>query len=119
MTDKERKTAILDKCPKYDDISNYVYLENDYFSKDLIDLYQDFVFSVDIDNQDELSLLELVNKTMEKYIKDHNFAKALRNRFENPELDKDNIKEIMEAIVIFTAIYEEESLKHIANTKWI
>jgi hypothetical protein len=120
MTEKERKTAILDRCPNYNNISNYVYLENDYFSKSLIDLYQDYVFSINIDNQEELNLLDSVNKAMEKYIKDYNFAKALKNYLKDYNMGADVIiKDLMQKLVTFVSIYEEESLKHISNTKWI
>jgi len=121
MVEKERKELILSRCPNYDNISNYVYLETDEISRTLINQYQEYVFDTNIDNSEEMNTLELVNKVFEKYINDYNFAKTLRKHLSYYFNKNNNIrtKKLMQEIVTFTAQYEEESLKHIVNTRWI
>lgn len=121
MITKETRQLILDKCPDYDEISNYVYLESDLFSKELICQYQDYVFTVDITKEKELEKLELVNKAMKKYITDYNFSKALKNEINNMFKGRKAVspKELMHKVLDFKLNYEEELLKHISNTKWI
>ncbi len=121
MDEKIRKELILNHCPNYDDISNYVYMENDDLSKILIGHYQDFVFEVDIDNEEELALLLKVNNVFEKYIDDYSFARSLRRhlsiRISN--LSSVIIRELMHEIIEYTSKYEEDSIKNISNTRWL
>jgi len=121
MITKETRQLILDKCPDYDKISNYVYLENDPFSKELIDQYQDYVFTVDITAKKALAKLELVNKAMKKYITDYNFARAVKKELSEKFTNKGFIhsETLMDSIIKFIELYEEEALKNISNTKWI
>ena len=78
MTKKERQKRILDKCPNYNKICNYIYIESDNLTRRLIEHYQDYVFSVNIDDKSDINLLALVNKALEKFISDCNFASALK-----------------------------------------
>lgn len=121
MITKDKRQLILDKCPDYDEISNYVYLENDLFSKGLIDQYQDYVFTVDITKEKELARLELVNQAMKKYITDYSFAKAIKKELSKRFKDKEFVhpEMLMDNIIKFMELYEEESLRNISNTKWI
>jgi hypothetical protein len=121
MITKETRQLILDKCPDYDEISNYVYLESDLFSKELICQYQDYVFTVDITKEKELEKLELVNKAMKKYITDYNFSKALKKELKKEFMNKKFIhpETLMDSIIKFMELYEEEALRNISNTKWI
>ncbi len=123
MTEKEKKDLILNKCPNYDKISNYIYLENDNISIILIEKYQDYVFSVDIDDNEEIIMLELVNKAFTKYISDYNFSKMLTKyleKFLSKNKNKNiKVEDLMQEVVNFANQYEEEKLKHIVNSRWI
>ena len=120
MTEQEKRELILSKCPNYDSISNYVYLATEDIVKVIIESYQDYVFSIDIDNKEELHFLEQVNYTLDKFMADFNFAKALKEYVvKHYEENKTSLtKELMQMMVEFTSHYEEESLKHISNTVW-
>ena len=59
---------ILRFCPYYDDIINYDIRYDDEFSFDLIDWYKDLIFSCDGNNDNEMNIVRLIDKSMYLYI---------------------------------------------------
>jgi hypothetical protein len=120
VLDREKKQVILNMCPNYDKISNHIYIKKDEISKQIISQYQEFVFSIDINNEEDKKKLLSANKVLERYINDYKFAKEL-NLYMNKEnkikdLEK---KELMQIIIDFAENYEEEALRHISTTRWL
>jgi hypothetical protein len=120
MTKQERIDRILKNCPNYDVISNHVYLEDDDFSKKIIDMYQDYVFDVDVEDKHQIKHICKIDKAIHRYIKDHGFHKEVKENFaeyiNNDDLDVDGF---MKSIVEFFKCYEEKTLRQVVSTKWI
>lgn len=102
MTIKE----ILEMCPNYDLIVNFICEEEDDNSSDFIDYYRDFVHSIPI----ELNKLKKLDEAMAKYVKDHKFRKEIC----------DNVIDInIDVINEFYDDYMEEVTKSFGNTQWL
>lgn len=118
---RETRQRILSLCPEYHNISNYLYQKRDGITRRLISEYQEFVFSVDIDDYEDKKKLLAFNKVMEEYISNHKFAQALRNYLKAipSDLKKMPSKELIQSILDFKQKYEDEALKQISITKWL
>ena len=56
--------VVLKYCPDYYRIINEEFSENDFMSDKVIEIYQSFIFSIDINIKDELKLISLLNKAV-------------------------------------------------------
>ena len=54
----QKNKIILSHCPNFYKINDFSFYEDDYISAKLIEIYREFIFSVDIDNSDEINKLE-------------------------------------------------------------
>ena len=62
--------VILKYCPDYYRIINEEFSELDYMSDKVIEIYQSFIFTVDINEKDQLKLISLLNKAVCRYFDD-------------------------------------------------
>ena len=80
---------ILRFCPYYDDIINYDIRYDDEFSFDLIDWYKDLIFSCDGNNDNEMNIVRLIDKSMYLYINSYEYRNGLKKKnFKNLTLQQ-------------------------------
>ncbi len=106
---------ILRFCPYYDDIINYDIRYDDEFSFDLIDWYKDLIFSCDGNNDNEMNIVRLIDKSMYLYINDNKYRKGIR-KIINFNLDD---YKIVNKILDFTDKYEINEILNITTEKWL
>ena len=111
---------ILSSCPNYDDIVNYEYREGDLLSSYLIDWYRDLVFSANGEDERQLKIINLIDRSLALYIKDSRYKRGLKQVLSVEEVQNHSLmKEIIKKIISFTAYYEKREVFEGVNGKWI
>ncbi|MCH5167684.1 MAG: hypothetical protein J1F35_07355 [Erysipelotrichales bacterium] len=117
---KENK-QILKHCPNFYKILNFEYLEDDKLSEKLLDVYQTFVFKVDIKNNQEVAKLEQLDSILCKYIDDYFFRKELKTEMKKIKVrkDEDILTAIVNWIIRVFDNYEVGYTRNIYFSRWI
>ena len=74
----DRNKEILKHCPHFYTIINFEYYSDDIISEKLLDIYQKYIFSVDIDNIENVKKIEKLDRVMFRYINDFVFRKEVK-----------------------------------------
>ncbi len=117
---KEKK--ILNCCPNYNEIVNCDFLEDDLFTKKLIEYYQEFIFNIDENNDEQKNRVKKLDEAIYKYIADYRFAKTLKNTLDIDVIINNGfsyLEQLMEYIVSFFSEYQEQEIRDICQTRWI
>ncbi len=116
MSDNVRKV-----CKNYNVIVNCEFLEDDLFSKKLVDFYKNVV-SRNYDDSDSLNKIIKYDRVMRKYIEDYNFSKKLRNSVDVSSIlmsKVDLTDAVLEYAVDFSDKYDDDVEEPVINTRWI
>lgn len=116
-----KNIEVLKHCPHFYTIINFEYYSNDVISERLINVYENYIFNVDINNVDNRKKIEKFDEVMYKYISDNIFRNEIKNDIKNIKLKKsDNLLEsIVNAILKIFDDYYKTHLKKIPITRWI
>ncbi len=113
---------ILSYCSNFNRIMSADFLEGDNLSLQLVKIYKDFIFKIDLNNPEDIKKVIDIDKTMGKYVEDYYFRKALRAEILTIKVKKttgDVIRTIVENIISIFKRYELESTRKIYISKWI
>lgn len=113
---------ILEYCKNFDRIINTDFLEGDNISLQLVKIYKDFIFKIDINNTDDIKKAVDIDKTMGKYIDDYFFRKTLQEELLKSGLRKtagDILRAIVDCLIGIFKRYEEDATRKIYISKWI
>lgn len=114
--------VILGYCPNFDKIVNNDFLEDDIFSLQLVKIYKDFIFKIDIYDEAEVKKVREIDYIMGKYVDDYLFRKNLQREIAGVKVKRsarDVILVIVEAIIDIFRKYELESTRKIYISRWI
>lgn len=113
---------VLKYCPQYYRIINEDFKERDIISSKLIEIYQQFIFSVDVTNKNMRKEIKELDKIMVKYFEDRNFKKELSRvllELKVPAGTKNVLVEIIKAIKKAHEKYMEGFTRNLYIPKWI
>lgn len=112
---------ILEHCPNFYNINNFIFYDDDYISGKLIGIYRKFIFEVDINNEEEVSSLEKIDYVLNKYIDDYMFRKQLQKDLLSIRVKSGEnfIKKTIDAINNFYDSYEAGYTRNIYFARWI
>lgn len=112
---------ILKYCPDYYNIINFDYKENDAISNKLINIYKNFIFSINLDNREEIEQVQELDRVLSNYIHDYIFRSTLQKEIVRVEIRKDTniIRSFVDAIIRIFTSYEEYTTRRIYISKWI
>lgn len=117
----ENNKLILSYCPNFDKIVNTDFMEDDTLSLQLVKIYRDFIFKINISNEEDIKKVEDLDKTMGKYVDDYFFRKTLQKEILRMKVKNsgDTVRTIVDAII---AIYKqslEDQTRKIYISRWI
>lgn len=118
----EKNKIILSYCPNFNKIINTDFLEGDNISLQLVKIYRDFIFKINLENLSEIKKAQDIDRTMGKYVDDYFFRKTLQEELAKVRVRKtpgDVINAIVENIIHIFNRYEEETTRKIYVSKWI
>lgn len=116
-----KNKQILRHCPNFYKIVNFEYYEDDKLSEKLIDIYQEYVFKVDLTKKNDVVKLEQLDKVLSKYIEDYFFRKELKAEMKRIRIrkDEDILTAIVNWIIRVFDNYEEGFTKNIYFSRWL
>ena len=117
-----KNKEVLKYCPNFYKIVNFVYDENDYISDKLISIYEDYIFKIDIYNNEEIETVKKIDYVLGKYMDDYLFRKELYKELPQVRIKKnctDVLKAIVESVIAIFNNYQEYSTRRIYISRWI
>lgn len=116
-----KNKQVLRHCPNFYRIVDFEYLEDDKLSEKLIDVYQEYVFKVNINDKKEVAKLEHLDSILSKYIDDYIFRKELKAEMKKIRVRKgeDILNAIVSWIIKVFDNYEEGYTRNIYFSRWI
>ncbi len=117
-----KNKQVLSYCKNYWKIINTDFIEGDTLSVQLVKIYKDYIFKIDLNNEDDVKNAVEIDKIMSRYIDDYLFRKTLKQELLRVKVKKsygDIIKTIVESIIEIFRKVEFESTRKIYISKWI
>lgn len=116
-----KNKQVLRHCPNFYKIINFEYFEDDKLSEKLIDIYEQFVFSVELSNKNQITKLEQLDTILNKYIDDYFFRKELKCEMKKIRVrkDEDILNAIVNWIIKVFDNYEVGYTRNIYFSRWI
>lgn len=117
----KKNKIVLKHCPNFYKIINFEFLEDDNISAKLIDIYENFIFDIDVDSSSDVKLVEKLDFVINKYIEDYSFRKEMQRRLLNIRVKQsDNLlKMIVDGIITAYDSYETGYTRNIYFARWI
>ena len=113
---------IISYCKNFYKIVNFKPLEGDNITTKLIDIYQEYIFKIDVNNSEDINTVIQIDEVLSKYIDDYSFRDELKKQIVNIKIKndvKDVLKEIIKAIINIFNNYQEFTTRIIYISKWI
>lgn len=113
---------ILENCPHFETIIHYEYPFGDVLSKKLIDWYRELIFSANGNNENQLMLINALDRSLYLYVRDNNYKRGLRKIVSVNELtfeDKNMIKDVIKKLIEYTSDYEKKEVREVSVSKWL
>lgn len=111
---------ILNYCPNYFNIVNFDF-QDDLVSDKLISIYKNYIFSININDKEELDKVQELDNILSNYIHDYIFRKTLKKEIVTVKINKDSniLKSLVDAIIKIFTNYEEYTTRQLYISKWI
>lgn len=118
---REHNLEIIKHCPHFYTIINFEYYSDDVVSEKLIDVYQNYIFTIDLNNYEELEKIKKLDENMYKYISDYAFRNQIKQNISNVKVVKsENILDsLVNALLSLFESCEQKSFSKIVLTRWI
>ena len=112
---------VLNYCPNYYNIVNFDFNSEDMISNKLVSIYKNYIFSIDILNQEELNKVQELDRVLSSYINDYIFRSTLKKEILTVKINKDSniLKSLVDAILKIFTNYEEFTTRQLYISKWI
>ncbi len=113
---------VLRYCPNFNRIMNFDYYEGDVVTERLICIYEKFIFSVNLDEEENVSLIKEIDYVIGKYIDDYTFRKEMQVEIFRVKVKKtctNILQAVVEGIIRIFEKYEEDSTRNIYISRWI
>ena len=117
---KKNKT-ILKYCPNFYKIKDFDIEEDDYITLKLITIYEDYIFNIDVKDNESLTKIKKLDKILAKYVDDYTFRKEIKNGVLNIRVKRgsDVIETIINNLLSLFEKYEEGYTRNIYFARWI
>lgn len=117
--DKNRE--VLKHCPHFYTIINFEYYGDDLVSEKLINVYEKYVFSVDIENRNNVLKIEKLDEVLFRYINDYGFRNQIKKDIVQIKVSRgENLLDtIVNAIINLFDNYEKLVTRKVQMTRWI
>ena len=113
---------ILKCCPHYDDIINSEVDYEDELSFDLIDWYKDLIISCNADNEEEVKIIRLIDRSLYMYVNSYKYKIGLKKIIDIKDIDLNSdksIKNLIKKIINYTTKYENNEILNITSGRWL
>jgi len=122
MNSFSKNKKIVEICKNYYRIVNSLLYEGDKVTSNIIRMYEDYIFGLDIITKREVEKLQTVDKIMLKFVSDSKFKKEMCEYFSSLKVSKavNNLVEyVMNKMVAFAEEYKDIYTRNIYIPRWI
>ncbi len=122
MNSFSKNKEVVSVCKNYYTIVNYEIYEGDEVTSNIIKLYTDFIFGLDIITKREKDKLALIDRIMLKFITDKRFKKEMCDYLGNLKVSKgvtDLVQYVMNKMIVFFEDYKDMVTRNIYVPRWI
>lgn len=122
MNSFSRNKKIVEICKNYYKIVNSLLYEGDKITSNIIRIYEDYIFSLEIITKREIEKLQIVDKIMLKFVTDSKFKKEMCEYFSSLKVSKavNNLVEyVMNKMIAFAEDYKDFYTRNIYIPRWI
>ena len=112
---------VLKYCPNYYNIVNFDFQDEDLISEKLIGIYKNYIFSINLNNPEDIERIEELDRVLASYIADYLFRRTLQKEIVTVQVKKDNnvLRSLVDVIIRIFTNYEEYTTRKIYISKWI
>ncbi len=117
-----KNKLVLNYCPNFYRIINFDYFEEDNVTEKLIKIYENYIFNIDISNEEDIKLVQKIDYVLGKYMDDYIFRRKMQVEITQVRIKKNcpNIlKAVVESMISIFNRYEEETTRNIYISRWI
>ncbi len=117
-----KSKEVLKYCPNYYKIMEFEAESFDGITEKLINVYREYIFHVDLNNQEDLELVKNIDSVLNKYIDDYNFRETLQQKIFTVRILKgttDILKALIKSIIDIFEDYQEYTTRVIYISRWI
>lgn len=117
----KKNKMILTHCPNFYKIINFEFLENDKLTAMLIEIYRNYIFSIDPSSTIEIKKIEKLDELLMKYLDDYFFQKEMKKGLMNIKVERtsDILSILVEKILELFDNYETGYTRNIYFARWI
>ena len=122
MNSFSKNKKIVEICKNYYRIVNSLLYEGDKVTSNIIRMYEDYIFGLDIITKREVEKLQTVDKIMLKFVSDSKFKKEMCEYFSSLKVSKavNNLVEyVINKMVAFAEEYKDIYTRNIYIPRWI
>ena len=113
---------ILKYCPNFYKIINFNPLVEDQLSEKIIKIYQEYIFKINPNNEEDIKEVQELDAAVAKYINDYSFRREVQKEIVNVRVKntcKDVLKFFIEAIIKIFTNYQDYTTRVIYVSRWI
>ncbi len=117
-----KNKEIIKLCPNYYKIIGFHPIEDDKITDRIFALYKEFIFSIDINNEEATNDVKELDAALGKYINDYSFRRDLQKAIMSHKVKSDStdiIKSFVDVIIKTYANYEDYTTRVIYISRWI
>lgn len=122
MNSFNKNKEIVEVCKNYYTIVNAEIYEGDEVTLNIIKLYEDFIFGMDIVTKREKEKLALIDRIMLKFITDNRFRKEMCAHLGSLRVSKgvhNLVEYVMNKMIVFFEDYKDIYTRNIYIPRWI
>lgn len=113
---------ILRYCPNFYKIINFNTLVEDELTNKIIKIYQEYIFKINIYNEEEVNEVMELDEAIGHYINDYLFRKQLKKEIVELKVKndcRDILRYFIQAIIRIFNTYQEGTTRIIYISRWI
>lgn len=118
----KKNKEIVNACEHYYDIVNYEIYEGENIKQNIVNMYTDYVFSMEIVTKREKEKLKEVDKVVYKFLTDKRFNREMIKELSNLRISKavtNVIEYVMNKMIEFFEDYKTVYTRNIYIPRWI
>lgn len=122
MGSYNKNKEIVNSCKHYYDIVNFEIYEGENIKQNIINMYTDYIFSMDIITKREKEKLAEVDKIVYKFLTDKRFNREMIKELSNLRISKavtNVIEYVMNKMIEFFEDYKTVYTRNIYIPRWI
>lgn len=117
-----KNQVVLSYCPNFYRIINFEYYEDDFITEKLIKVYEDFIFRIDIDKEEDIAKVKSFDYVISRYLEDYQFRKEMQKELIQVRIKKsckDILRAIVDSILTIFERYTEGTTRRVYISRWI